>query len=63
MGCIERADGTIYDTTAKEEAEMREEERIADLKYQAYMEKVQESAAQNRTPYTPTMCPDVIFYY
>lgn len=62
MGCIERADGTIYDTTAKEEAKRLEEERIADMKYEAYMEKVRESAAQNRTPYTPTMNPDVIFY-
>lgn len=54
MAFIEKADGTIVDTDAKREQLKAKEKEVKDKLYEKHMAKVLNSAARNRTPYTPT---------
>jgi|GEM_PF-4251050 len=54
MVFIEKADGTIVDTDAKKAKLKTKEQELKNKAYEKHMAKVLNSAARNRTPYTPT---------
>ena len=53
MTFIERKDGTVYDPEFEREKKMEEEQKVKDAAYEKHMRKVLESAASNRTEWSP----------
>lgn len=53
MTFIERKDGTVYDPEFEREKKMEEEQKVKDAAYEKHMRKVLDSAASNRTEWSP----------